>query len=276
MIYSRKGRSCFFLFFTSPVATFFHYFAQNVRATPNLRKKGGERRRASKKQFYYSKTPCEKKVPRRRALSSEYSSPWKMTHVEDSFFVHFHHTILAAALQGQQRTNISLLCALFSPEVFDKNCSIVLSFLTTDYYDAILILTFDTHKLIISGGILYGIRHPPPRGRQLSATQQCSGMMWSRRQLPRRKKGAWHVDMVNILWIKRKNHLHFAMQMAKSVEVAGFEPAAFWSRTKRATKLRYTSKKRANRGTRTLDLRFTKPLLYRLSHVGTAETIQLY
>ena len=26
-----------------------------------------------------------------------------------------------------------------------------------------------------------------------------------------------------------------------SVEVAGFEPAAFWSRTKRATKLRYTS-----------------------------------
>ena len=27
------------------------------------------------------------------------------------------------------------------------------------------------------------------------------------------------------------------------VEVAGFEPAAFWSRTKRATKLRYTSKK---------------------------------
>ena len=32
------------------------------------------------------------------------------------------------------------------------------------------------------------------------------------------------------------------MQMVKSVEVAGFEPAAFWSRTKRATKLRYTSK----------------------------------
>ena len=26
------------------------------------------------------------------------------------------------------------------------------------------------------------------------------------------------------------------------VEVAGFEPAAFWSRTKRATKLRYTSR----------------------------------
>ncbi len=31
------------------------------------------------------------------------------------------------------------------------------------------------------------------------------------------------------------------------VEVAGFEPAAFWSRTKRATKLRYTSKKKWSR-----------------------------
>ena len=75
--YSCKGRFCFFLFFASPVATFFHYFAQNVRVTPNLRKKGGERRRASKKQFYYSKTPCEKKVPRRRAISSKYFSPLK-------------------------------------------------------------------------------------------------------------------------------------------------------------------------------------------------------
>ncbi len=73
--YSRKGRFCFFLFFASPVAPFFHYFAQNVRVTPNLRKKGGEQRRASKKQFYYSKTPCEKKVPRRRAISSKYFSP---------------------------------------------------------------------------------------------------------------------------------------------------------------------------------------------------------
>ena len=72
------------------------------------------------------------------------------------------------------------------------------------------------------------------------------------------------------------------------VEVAGFEPAAFWSRTKRATKLRYTSmslvqiktdqvmtgfysshKKRANRGTRTLDLLITSELLYHLSHIGT-------
>ena len=33
------------------------------------------------------------------------------------------------------------------------------------------------------------------------------------------------------------------------VEVAGFEPAAFWSRTKRATKLRYTSIHGANEGT---------------------------
>ena len=52
------------------------------------------------------------------------------------------------------------------------------------------------------------------------------------------------------------------------VEVTGFEPATFWSRTKRATKLRYTSMSGANEGTRTLDLRFTKPLLYRLSHIG--------
>ena len=64
----------------------------------------------------------------------------------------------------------------------------------------------------------------------------------------REEKSAWHVDMVNILWIKRKNHLHFAMQMVKSVEVAGFEPAAFWSRTKRATKLRYTSKSEPTEG----------------------------
>ena len=41
----------------------------------------------------------------------------------------------------------------------------------------------------------------------------------------------------------------------------------FWSRTRRATKLRYTSTG-ANKGTRTLDLRFTKPLLYRLSYIG--------
>ena len=75
---------------------------------------------------------------------------------------------------------------------------------------------------------------------------------------------------------EQKNPCNAYILHGKMVEVTGFEPATFWSRTKRATKLRYTSKKRANRGTRTLDLRFTKPLLYRLSHVGTAETIQLY
>ena len=57
------------------------------------------------------------------------------------------------------------------------------------------------------------------------------------------------------------------------VEVTGFEPATFWSRTKRATKLRHTSKNGANEGTRTLDLRFTKPLLYRLSYIGTSQNI---
>ena len=31
------------------------------------------------------------------------------------------------------------------------------------------------------------------------------------------------------------------LMILRMVEVAGFEPAAFWSRTKRATKLRYTS-----------------------------------
>ena len=32
------------------------------------------------------------------------------------------------------------------------------------------------------------------------------------------------------------------LQGVSVVEVAGFEPTTFWSRTKRATKLRYTSK----------------------------------
>ena len=81
--------------------------------------------------------------------------------------------------------------------------------------------------------------------------------------------------MVESFWAKKEKTFDFS-KVFILVEVTGFEPATFWSRTKRATKLRYTSKKRANRGTRTLDLRFTKPLLYRLSHVGTAETIQLY
>ena len=57
------------------------------------------------------------------------------------------------------------------------------------------------------------------------------------------------------------------------VEVAGFEPAAFWSRTKRATKLRYTSKNGANEGTRTPDLLITNRLLYQLSHIGVGFTV---
>ena len=53
------------------------------------------------------------------------------------------------------------------------------------------------------------------------------------------------------------------------VEVTGFEPATFWSRTKRATKLRYTSiKNGADKGTRTLDLMITNQPLYQLSHIG--------
>ena len=39
-----------------------------------------------------------------------------------------------------------------------------------------------------------------------------------------------------------------ALQRFPCVEVAGFEPAAFWSRTKRATKLRYTSSLEPIRG----------------------------
>ena len=52
------------------------------------------------------------------------------------------------------------------------------------------------------------------------------------------------------------------------IEVTGFEPATFWSRTKRATKLRYTSITGADEGTRTLDLLITNRLLYQLSHIG--------
>lgn len=151
-------------------------------------------------------------------------------------------------MQGQQRTNIFLLCALFFPEVLDKKCSIVLFFLTAGYYSAILLLTLDTHKLIMSGGL--SVWNTSPTSANTAAISR-STMPWDdvvKKAASAKKKGAWHVDMVNILWIKRKNHLHFAMQMVKSVEVAGFEPAAFWSRTKRATKLRYTSKSEPTEG----------------------------
>ena len=73
--------------------------------------------------------------------------------------------------------------------------------------------------------------------------------------------------MVEFFLAKKEKTFDFS-KVFILVEVTGFEPATFWSRTKRATKLRYTSKNGANEGTRTLDLRFTKPLLYRLSHIG--------
>ena len=58
-------------------------------------------------------------------------------------------------------------------------------------------------------------------------------------------------------------------EVLKMVEVTGFEPATFWSRTKRATKLRYTSiKNGADKGTRTLDLMITNQPLYQLSYIG--------
>lgn len=54
--------------------------------------------------------------------------------------------------------------------------------------------------------------------------------------------------LYTVLYIARTNRRQakrkaLALQ-GLSVEVAGFEPAAFWSRTKRATKLRYTSAKK--------------------------------
>jgi hypothetical protein len=42
---------------------------------------------------------------------------------------------------------------------------------------------------------------------------------------------------------KKTSGLSNAQAAAGMVEVTGFEPATFWSRTKRATKLRYTSTK---------------------------------
>ena len=55
--------------------------------------------------------------------------------------------------------------------------------------------------------------------------------------------------------------------------MTGFEPATFWSRTKRATKLRYTSIYGANEGTRTPDLLITNRLLYQLSYIGASALI---
>ena len=68
---------------------------------------------------------------------------------------------------------------------------------------------------------------------------------------------------------EQKNPCNAYTLHGKMVEVTGFEPATFWSRTKRATKLRYTSKYGANEGTRTLDLLITNQLLCQLSYIGT-------
>jgi hypothetical protein len=60
-----------------------------------------------------------------------------------------------------------------------------------------------------------------------------------------------------------------AIRTLAMVGATGFEPATFWSRTKRATKLRYAPGSGANEGTRTPDLLITNQLLYRLSYVGS-------
>ena len=68
---------------------------------------------------------------------------------------------------------------------------------------------------------------------------------------------------------EQKNSCNAYTLHGKMVEVTGFEPATFWSRTKRATKLRYTSiKNGADKGTRTLDLMITNQPLYQLSYIG--------
>lgn len=66
----------------------------------------------------------------------------------------------------------------------------------------------------------------------------------------------------------KKAACFIASRFVFGVEVAGFEPAAFWSRTKRATKLRYAPTNGANEGARTLDLRITNALLCQLSYIG--------
>ena len=60
------------------------------------------------------------------------------------------------------------------------------------------------------------------------------------------------------------------------VGVAGFEPAAHWSQTSCATKLRYTPIHLGRgRRTRTLGTWFWRPLLYQLSYTPK-KTIKLY
>ena len=75
--------------------------------------------------------------------------------------------------------------------------------------------------------------------------------------------------------IRKKPRNRSDFKAFRVVEVTGFEPATFWSRTKRATKLRYTSKYGANEGTRTLDLLITNQLLYRLSYTSAFVQMQM-
>ena len=51
-----------------------------------------------------------------------------------------------------------------------------------------------------------------------------------------------------LMRFKQKNRAMLTHRTEKMVEVTGFEPATFWSRTKRATKLRYTSKMEPMKG----------------------------
>ena len=70
------------------------------------------------------------------------------------------------------------------------------------------------------------------------------------------------------------------IEFLKMVGVAGFEPAAHWSQTSCATKLRYTPIFDLvhiigrGRRTRTLGTRFWRPLLYQLSYTpATVRTV---
>ena len=75
--------------------------------------------------------------------------------------------------------------------------------------------------------------------------------------------------MVESCFLAKKEKTFDFSKVFILVEVTGFEPATFWSRTKRATKLRYAPGSGANEGTRTPDLLITNQLLYRLSYVGS-------
>ena len=108
--YSRKGRFCFFLFFASPVATFFHYFAQNVRVTLNLRKKGGERRRASKSNSIIAKRPAKRKsrAEEQYQVSILPLGKWRM---------HSHHGTILSIFDCKNES-FAVFFAIYSQPVF--------------------------------------------------------------------------------------------------------------------------------------------------------------